>query len=466
MTLQSSIAKQKKISLQETIGKGYADFWNFKGRYRVCKGSRASKKSKTTALNMITRMMQYPLANLLVVRQVYSTIKDSCFTELKWAIKRLGVEAFWYIKESPLEMTYIPTGQKIYFRGMDNELKTTSMTVEVGFLCWALIEEAYEIDEKTFDRIDESIRGEVPDGYFKQITLIFNPWSALSWLKRRFFDVPKPNVLAKTTNYMCNEFLDDADLQVFEDMKVNDPTRYKVAGLGEWGIADGQFFDVWNEQIHVVQPFKIPDGWLRIRSMDWGSSHPYSVHWTAIDFDGNFWVYRELYGWGGKPNVGTREVAEVVAQKIADAEKGEKVFYGVLDNQCWAATGVTGPTISEAINKVLFKNHCTQFGPSSKGRMEGGEQIRQRLVGYKGKDGKTKPAIYFFKNCIHAIRTIPMIGHDKHDPEKYDTDAEDHCIDDISYACLSRPYTPKIPQGAKNYGDRYKEEKPTSVWAL
>lgn len=104
----------KRVHLPEVVGKGYGTFWNFKGRYRVCKGSRASKKSKTTALNIIKRMMQYPEANTLVVRKVFRTLKDSCFTELKWAINRLGVSAYWEIKESPLEMTYLPTGQKIY----------------------------------------------------------------------------------------------------------------------------------------------------------------------------------------------------------------------------------------------------------------------------------------------------------------------------------------------------------------
>ena len=150
----------KRVHLPEVVGKGYGTFWNFKGRYRVCKGSRASKKSKTTALNIIKRMMQYPEANTLVVRKVFRTLKDSCFTELKWAINRLGVSAYWEIKESPLEMTYLPTGQKIYFRGLDDPLKVTSITVEIGYLCWCWIEEAYEImNESDFDMLDESIRG-------------------------------------------------------------------------------------------------------------------------------------------------------------------------------------------------------------------------------------------------------------------------------------------------------------------
>ena len=115
------VNKGKRIaSLPEVVGKGYGTFWNWKGRYRAVKGSRASKKSKTTALWFITNMMKYPDANTLVVRKTYRTLKDSCFTELKWAIHRLGVDAFWDIKESPLEMTYKPTGQKIYFRGLDD----------------------------------------------------------------------------------------------------------------------------------------------------------------------------------------------------------------------------------------------------------------------------------------------------------------------------------------------------------
>ena len=151
------------LPLSTVVGGGYNKFWHFKGRYRVCKGSRASKKSTTTALNIIKRMMEYPDANTLVVRKVFRTLKDSCFTQLKWAIHRLGVDAHWEVKESPLEMTYRPTGQKIYFRGLDDPLKVTSITVEHGYLCWCWIEEAYEIsNEKDFDMLDESIRGAIP----------------------------------------------------------------------------------------------------------------------------------------------------------------------------------------------------------------------------------------------------------------------------------------------------------------
>ena len=98
-----------EVSLPEIVGKGYSTFWKYRGRYRAVKGSRASKKSTTTALWYIVNMMKYSDANTLVVRKTFRTLKDSCFTQLKWAIHRLHVDAWWEVKESPLEMTYKPT---------------------------------------------------------------------------------------------------------------------------------------------------------------------------------------------------------------------------------------------------------------------------------------------------------------------------------------------------------------------
>lgn len=247
----------KRFYLPEVVGKGYGTFWRFKGRYRVCKGSRASKKSKTMALWTIYSIMKYPQANMLVVRKTFRTLKDSCYTELKWAIKRLGVEQWWDCKESPLEITYRPTGQKIYFRGLDDPLKVTSITVDTGILCWMWIEEAYEITkESDFDTLDESIRGEVPEGLFKQITLTFNPWNERHWIKRRFFDAQDPDILAMTTNYTCNEWLDMADKRVFETMKQNNPRRYRVAGLGDWGIVEGLVYENWTEQEFILDEIR------------------------------------------------------------------------------------------------------------------------------------------------------------------------------------------------------------------
>ena len=194
-----------RISLKELIGKGYNDFWNCKKRYRVCKGSRGSKKSKTTALEMIFRLIKYPLSNGLVVRRYKDTLRNSVFSDLNWAIHKFGLDDYFESTVSPMQIVRKSTGQKILFRGLDDGQKVTSISVDKGVLCWVWIEEAFEItNEADFDKLDMSIRGEVPEGYFKQITITFNPWSATSWLKGRFFDVTDDDIFTKTTTWECN----------------------------------------------------------------------------------------------------------------------------------------------------------------------------------------------------------------------------------------------------------------------
>lgn len=306
--------KRHHLRLPEVVGKGYGTFWNFKGRYRACKGSRASKKSKTMALNSIVRIMEYPQANMLCVRKTFRTLKDSCFTELKWAIHRLGVDDWWETKESPLEMTYKPTGQKILFRGLDDPLKVTSITVEVGVLCWLWIEEAYEIgSEADFDTLDESIRGEMPPGLFKQITLTFNPWNEHHWMKKRFFDAPPdPDILAMTTNYLCNEWLDAADKKVFETMKKNNPRRYRVAGLGEWGIVDGLVYENWEERLFSIEEVRKTPGIRSAFGLDFGyTNDPSALFCGLIDTTNKtLWVFDEIY----KPGMSNEEIAKAVIE--------------------------------------------------------------------------------------------------------------------------------------------------------
>lgn len=243
--------------------------------------------------------MKYPQANLLVVRKTGRTLKDSVFTQLKWAIHKLQVDDFWKFTESPLEMTYLPTGQKIYFRGLDDPLKVTSIAVDVGVLCWMWIEEAYEITkEDDFNILDESIRGSVPPGLWKQITLTFNPWNEKIWIKKRFYDTePDEDILAITTNYMCNEFLDEADLRVFERMKRDNPKRYKVAGLGNWGIVDGLVYENWKEEEFNIDKVRQLSTVKSAFGLDYGyTNDPTALFCGLIDkTNKKIYVFDEMY---------------------------------------------------------------------------------------------------------------------------------------------------------------------------
>lgn len=320
-----------KIYLPDKIGKGYKDFWNCKKRYRVVKGSRASKKSTTTAQWIIYNMMKYPLANTLIIRKIFNTHKDSTYTQLKWAANNLGVSHLWNFSKSPLEATYKPTGQKILFRGLDDPQSITSITVEHGHLCWCWFEEAFQItNEDDFNKIDMSIRGELPQGYFKQITLTFNPWSEKHWIKKRFFDDPDDNTLAITTNYLCNEWLGSDDIALFEQMKIKNPRRYNIEGLGNWGISEGLVFNNFiEEEFDSIEISKQP-GIYSTFGMDFGYTNDPTAFIAALvnEKDKIIYIHDEHY----EKAMTNQDIAQMIKYKgyaketiIADAAEPKSI---------------------------------------------------------------------------------------------------------------------------------------------
>jgi phage terminase large subunit len=294
------MTNRKLVSPSKVIGGGYNRFWHNKDMYRVVKGSRGSKKSKTTALNFIYRLMQYEWANLLVVRRFSNTNKQSTYTDLKWAANQLGVAHLFKFNESMPEITYKPTGQKILFRGLDDPLKITSITVDKGILCWAWFEEAYQIE--TFDKfstVTESIRGSIdaPD-FFKQITVTFNPWSERHWLKRTFFDddTKLKNTFSYTTTYRVNEWLDQSDIDRYEDLYRTNPRRARIVCDGDWGVAEGLVYDNF-EVVEFDWFAKYKETQLIVHGIDYGfTNDPTALVSVVVDLDNKeLYIYDEHY---------------------------------------------------------------------------------------------------------------------------------------------------------------------------
>ena len=284
--------------LSEIVLPAYYDFWKTQKTYVVCKGSRGSGKSKHAALWHIYHMMKYPLANTLVIRKVERTLRDSCFSDLCWAIHQFGVDDYWKATVNPLELTYIPTGQKIIFRGLDSPMKVTSVSVPRGILNFMWIEEFYEITkEDDFDILDESIRGTLPKGYFKRVTATFNPWSEKHFAKKRFFDNPPDNVLSMTTTYKDNPYMSPTDIELFNQMSVRNPRRYRVAGLGEWGISEGAVYEHWKEEKFDIDEVRRRPGVVSVFGLDFGyTNDPTALFCGLLDQSGKrLFVFDEMY---------------------------------------------------------------------------------------------------------------------------------------------------------------------------
>lgn len=300
------------LNLKEKVGKGYDEFIKTKKRYRVVKGGRGSKKSCTLALWYVYSIMYFGsfkglFPNLLVIRRYYNTHRNSTRAQLVWAIYQLGVQELWNIPKGENTLTYLPTGQQILFRGLDDAQSITSITVSKGNLCWVWFEEAFQVEsEDDFNKVDMSIRGQIPDGLFKQITLSFNPWSDRHWLKKRFFDVQDDNIFAITTNYMCNEFLDETDRNIYEQMKIQNPRRYRIEGLGEWGISEGLIFENWKTEEFDIDKILFEHrnektkrdltNFVSVNGMDFGYNDPTALVGAWCDRNRyKIYVYYEYY---------------------------------------------------------------------------------------------------------------------------------------------------------------------------
>lgn len=360
-----------ELSLQDIVGKNYADFWNSRARYRICKGGRGSKKSKTTAINMIYRLFEYPESNILCVRRYSNTLRNSVYSDLKWAIDRLGVNGCFDYTISPMQIVRKATGQKILFRGLDDGIKITSISVDKGFLCYVWIEEAYELaNEDDFNKLDLSIRGEMPEGYFKQITLTFNPWSATSWIKKRFFDNPDADTFLKTTTWECNEWLDEADRNIFLKMKRDNPRRYHIEGEGDWGIAEGLIYtNVVVEDFNVDELRKV-SGIKSAFNIDFGFTDPTAFVCELIDNNAmKIYVFDEWYQTG----VTNKNIADKIKEMGYGGERiicdcaEPKSIAELRDEQIKAIPSKKGrDSVNFGIQliqnyQIVIHPHCTEF---------------------------------------------------------------------------------------------------------
>ncbi len=396
------------IKVTQVVGKGYDDYWNCKKRYRVLKGGKASKKSTTTALNFIYRIMRYEDSNLLVVRQVMNTHRDSTFAQLKWAQNKLGVSHLWSNTVSPMEMTYIPTGQKILFRGFDDVLKLASTTVPKGYLNFVWIEEAFEIEsEADFEKLDLSVpRGTLPQRLFKQTTLTFNPWSSEHWLKKRFFDTPNRNTATFSTNYLINEFLDDTDREVFERMKKQNRRKYEVAGLGNWGISEGLVFENWEIGKKVIKDSERYK-WKSFFGLDYGYTNDPTafIAFLANPIDKELYIYDEFYK--------KRMLNCHIAQEII--------------NKGYAKERIRADCAEPKSNDDLKRLGIGRIMPSSKGS----DSILNGIAGI------CEYHIFINPSCVNTIKEFSSYVYDEKNVKngmRMPKDCDNHLCDALRYA--------------------------------
>lgn len=217
---------------------------------------------------------------------------------------------------------------------------------------------------------------------------------------------------------------------------------------GDWDIISGGAFDkLFDRDIHVIKPFRIPESWRIIECYDDGLTKPAAALWFAVSdgseyilpngerrntVRGDVFVIAELYFWTGKPNEGTGESTPEKAEKLLRKESALR--YDISQRIADSAI------FSSRVHSIAddFADNGVYFTPCKKGpgtRILAANLFRNLLMGSLIR--REKPGIFFFSTCLNTIRTIPTLPRDKHFTDDIDSKSEDHLYDCISYFILS-----------------------------
>lgn len=233
---------------------------------------------------------------------------------------------------------------------------------------------------------------------------------------------------------------------------LGDPALVRAMRDGDWDIvAGGMFDDLWRRDIHVIEPFEIPQSWYVDRSFDWGSSKPFSVgFWAESDGTkapngrtyprGTLFRISEWYGWSGRPNEGCKLLSDEIARGIKEREvelslaPGLKVKPGPADSSIFDTED--GPSIADKMAECGVKWEHADKSPGS--RKNGWERLRMMLKAALSSPME-EPGLFVFNTCTDGfIRTVPVLPRDKKKTDDVDSKAEDHTGDEVRYRVMAR----------------------------
>lgn len=239
----------------------------------ILPGGRGSMKSSTISLIIPELLKNNPNMHALILRKVGNTIKDSVYAQMKWAIDKLDLNEEFVCKVSPMEITYKPTGQKIYFRGADDPLKIKSIKPEFGYIGIVWFEELDQFagPEEIRNIQQSAIRGGNEAYKFKS----FNPpRSKNNWANEYTAEAEEKDdsALVVHSTYLDldieQEWLGDIFLADAEHLKEVNPDAYENEYLGKANGNGGNIFEYIEERTITDEEISHMD--KIFQGCDWG----------------------------------------------------------------------------------------------------------------------------------------------------------------------------------------------------
>ncbi|NOV01357.1 PBSX family phage terminase large subunit [Paenibacillus planticolens] len=307
-----------KVTLSQIVTPHFHAFWKASNSHKylrhVLKGGRGSAKSTHIAIKFIKDMMKYPVTGLCI-RKVARTLEESVFEQLKEAIEFLGVSEYWRVLKSPLQLIYLPRGNKIIFRGADDPIKIKSIKVSKFPIAFLWIEELAEFKtEDEVSTIENSVlRAELPDGLFYAFYYSYNPPKRKqSWVNKKYESQFIPaNTYVHHSTYLNNPHISKAFVEEAEGVKAKSQHKYdweyggKAIGSGVVPFDNLNFRRITDEEVKTFDNIR--------QGIDWGYGvDPFAfVRWHYDKTRRRIYALDEIYG----VKLSNREAAEQIRSK-------------------------------------------------------------------------------------------------------------------------------------------------------
>lgn len=327
----------------------------------------------------------------------------------------------------------------VIFRGLEEPDKHRSLNLNAAY-----IDEASQVSEEAFTLLQSRLRGK----HYRKILCTTNPnghsWLYRYWIKKdfgnqnakkQFFSVHAPSVE--------NVHLPDGYVQNMLDSWSEERIKREV--MGSWDAFQGQVFTEFERSKHIIKPFKIPDEWTKFVGLDHGYRNPACAIWCAMDYDGNIYAYREFYQneWIIEEIVkGRKDTNAPGLLKMTGNEKIEGV---------WVDPSTKADRGKESDYTTYMEHFPREWSliPANNEVANGIDRIKTLLK----PDIKTgEPRLFIFDTCVNLCEQMAQYRYEELTPgqelnkniKESPVKKDDHAVDALRYAIMSRPEEPKI----------------------
>jgi phage terminase large subunit len=423
-------------------------FLNSKARYTLFGGAKAGGKSFSARYLGILLALKYKGIQILILRRTFGELYSNFVVPMRKILNVYAENKEDRIAEykSDRKEFIFPNSSRILLGMADNEKEVGKHQGQsydvVIFDEAALIPEQYHEDIIISNRLSGNIPEEL--GFEPRAYYTANPGGiGHQWVKQKFIDNPecnKPNSehVFIPSNVYDNEFYMENDPDYIKKLEALPEKKRRALLYGDWDAFEGQFFEEFDRDIHVIDPFPIPKDWRIYRTRDYGLDM-LACYWIALDYENNAYVFRELYESG--------LIVSEAGKKINDMTT-EKIYMDIAPPDLYNRNAQTGKSAAD----IFYEESGHYLTKGNNDRVNGWLAVKEWLAMVQDQQGGEHPKLRIFKSCPNLIQTLPLLIYDTKNPNDVATEPHEitHGPDSLRYFCASWSSAPNKSPVEKN----------------